>query len=352
MWIKFLSFKMRENWKNKKVLITGVTGFVGGNLVAKLYHCGATIFGLSRNKNPVCYLNQEGYNDKIQLINGDLSDHQFLCNTITELQIEVIYHLAAQVEIGIGLTNPFLTFETNVRGTYNLMEACRISKLGGHNIQAIIVASSDKAYGEYPVEKMPYKEDYPLLPQFPYDTSKACADLICKSYAIDRYSLPIVITRFSNIYGPGQMNFSAIVPDSIRSGLQFSTFIPRSDGSMVRDFIYAEDVADLYMRIAVGLIEEPNRLRGHIFNAGSNSPINMRTLITKIYNQLENQDGLKIILDQMKGKITTGEISHQHMSFEKVFEFFGWQPSHNIDSGLKKTINWFRIFFENNNFSK
>jgi len=341
---------MKENWKNRKVLVTGVTGFVGGNLVKKLHKAGATIFGLVRNNNPFCYLNQEKYDAKIQIINGDLTDHLFLYNIITELQVEIIYHLAAQVEIGVGLINPFLTFETNVRGTYNLMEACRMSQTSGHSLKAIIVASSDKAYGEYPTEKMPYKEEYPLIPQFPYDTSKACADMICKSYALDQYSLPIVITRFSNIYGPGQMNFSAIVPDSIRSGLEFSTFIPRSDGSLVRDFIYSEDVADLYMRIASGLISEPDRLRGQVFNAGSNSPIDMRTLISKIYNKLDNHNALQIIINQMDGKKTTGEIAHQHMSFEKVYEFFGWEPKHNIDIGLEKTITWFKSFFEKNNF--
>ena len=202
-------------WNNKKVLITGVTGFVGGNLVNKLYNERASIFGILRNDNPSSYLYLEGYNEKIRLIRGDIMDHELLYNVITEQQIDIIYHLAAQVEVGVGLTNPFLTFETNVRGTYNLMEACRMAKNSGHNIEAIVVASSDKAYGEYPVDKMPYRESYGLLPKYPYDISKACADMICQAYAIDQFKLPVVITRFSNIYGPGQMNFSAIVPDEI-----------------------------------------------------------------------------------------------------------------------------------------
>jgi CDP-glucose 4,6-dehydratase len=333
-------------WNNKKVLITGVTGFVGGNLVNKLYQEGASIYGILRNDNPSSYLFLEGYNKKIHLIKGDITDHELLYNIITEQQIEVIYHLAAQVEVGVALANPFLTFETNVRGTYSLMEACRMAQNSGHNIEAIVVASSDKAYGEYPVNMMPYLETYPLLPKYPYDTSKACADMICKAYSIEEYKLPIVITRFSNIYGPGQMNFSAIVPDSIRSGLGYSTFNPRSDGSMVRDFIFSEDVADLYMRIAIALIKDSERLRGEIFNAGSNDPINMRSLLIKIYEELDNKRELERILLEMKGKKTTGEIHHQHMSFEKVFKYFKWKPTHNIDSGIKKTISWFKPYFE------
>ncbi len=333
---------MNDFWKNKNVLITGVTGFVGGNLVKKILDSNANIFGIIRNENPFSYIYLEGLHNKIRLINGDLMDHKSLLNLITEQQIDIIFHLAAQVEVGVGLVNPFLTFETNVRGTYNLMEACRLAKKSGQNIESIVVASSDKAYGEYPVDQMPYRESYPLLPKFPYDTSKACADMICNAYAIDQYGLPIVITRFSNIYGPGQMNFSAIVPDGIRSGLGYSTFVPRSDGSMVRDFIFSEDVADLYMRIAKELSLNPNKLKGQIFNAGSNQPFDMKSLLAKIYNSLGNLKSLEIILNQMEGKKTKGEIQHQHMSFDKVFEYFDWKPENSINEGINKSIIWYK----------
>jgi len=340
---------MIETVRNKKILVTGVTGFVGGNLVDKLYQAGASVFGIVRNDNPTSYLYVEGYYEKIRLIKGDISDHELLYNIITEQQIDIIFHLAAQVEVGVGLTNPFLTFETNVRGTYNLMEACRIAKNSGHHIEAIVVASSDKAYGEYPVDQMPYRENYPLLPKYPYDTSKACADMICQAYAIEQYKLPVVITRFSNIYGPGQMNFSAIVPDGIRSALGYSTFIPRSDGYMVRDFLFSEDVAELYIRIAIALSNDPDKLRGHVFNAGSNDPINVRSVISKIYQEIGNHKELERVLSDMNGKKTTGEIQYQHMSFDKVFEYFNWKPQHNIDAGLTKTIKWFRTYFEKHN---
>ena len=332
---------MNNFWRNKNVLITGVTGFVGGNLAKKILNANANVFGIIRNENPFSYIFLEGLNEKIRLIKGDLMDHKLLLDVITEQQIDVIFHLAAQVEVGVGLVNPFLTFETNVRGTYNLMEACRIAKLSGQNIESIVVASSDKAYGEYPIDQMPYRESYPLLPNYPYDTSKACADMICNAYSIDQYNLPIVITRFSNIYGPGQMNFSAIVPDGIRGGLGYSTFIPRSDGTMIRDFIFSEDVADLYMRISKELSLNTEKLRGQIFNAGSNDPIDMKSLLSKIYNSLGNSKGLEMILNEMKGKETKGEIQHQHMSFDKVFEYFDWKPENSIDVGINKSISWY-----------
>lgn len=336
---------MSAFWDNKRVLITGVTGFIGGNLVSKLLHSNAQVFGIIRNENPYSYLCFEGLHNHIYAIKGDLMSHQQLFNIITEHQIDVVFHLAAQVEVGVGLTNPFLTFETNVRGSYNLMEACRMAKNSGHKIEAIILASSDKAYGEYPIDKMPYRETYPLLPKYPYDTSKACADLISQAYAINIYSLPIIITRFANIYGPGQLNFSAIVPDGIRSALGYSTFIPRSDGKMIRDFIYSEDVTDLYVTMAEALSKKPDTLRGEVFNAGSDCPINMRTLISKIYNLVGNQEELELIIEKMKNKKTIGEIRHQHMTFSKVKKYFNWSPKHNIDVGLQKTIDWYIRYF-------
>lgn len=336
----------RNFWRSKNVLLTGGTGFVGGNLIKKLLEYNCNIFCIIRNDNPQSFLSIENLNKEIRTIKGDLIDKDLIFNTITEQHIDIIFHLAAQVEVGVGLTNPFLTFETNIRGTYNLLEACRLAKNSGQEILSIIVASSDKAYGEYPIDKMPYQEDYPLLPKYPYDTSKACADLICQSYTIDSYKLPIITTRFSNIYGPGQMNFSAIIPDAIRSGLGYSKFIPRSDGSMVRDFIYAEDVADLYIKISEQLALNPNLLRGQIFNAGNNDPISVKDIIIKVYNILDNKSDLNDILLQMNNKITTGEIQYQHMSFEKVQKYFNWRPTTTFEVGLSKSINWYKDFLE------
>ena len=329
---------MKEFWKKKNVLITGINGFVGSNLAKKLINYNANVVGLIRNLNYKSLLFFEQINQKCLIVNGDLNNKDIIKRIIIENKIDIVFHLGAQVEVGLALKDPYETFETNIRGTYSLLNVINDYQ---HSIKSIIIASSDKAYGEYPKEKMPYRETYPLLPKFPYDTSKACADMICNAYSIDQYGLPIVITRFSNIYGPGQMNFSAIVPDGIRSALGYSTFIPRSDGSMVRDFIFSEDVVDLYMRIGKELSLNPHKLRGEIFNAGSNDPIDMKSLLKKIYNFVDNYEDLKIILNHMKGKKTKGEIQHQHMSFDKVFDFFNWKPTHSIDEGIQKSINWY-----------
>jgi len=251
--------------------------------------------------------------------------------------------LAAQVEVGVGLKNPYLTFETNVRGTYTLMEAARLFPT---TVEAIIVASSDKSYGEYSNDKMPYKEDYPLIPKYPYDTSKACADMIAQSYTSDVHQLPIIITRFSNIYGPGQLNFSALIPDSIRSALGYSKFIPRGDGSMMRDFLYIEDVVELYIRIAEFLANDKKTFSGQIFNAGSNSPKRVKEIIENIYTVIGEIDEYHNVLQKMKNKKTVGEIDCQFMDYEKVKDYFGWTPQHSFNDGLLKTIEWYKRYLK------
>ena len=199
---------MNNSWNRVKVLITGINGFVGGNIAKKLVELGAEVFGLIRTSKYNSYLYYENIDKQISLIDGEICDFDLLSRIISEEEINVIFHLAAQVEVGVGLKNPYITFETNVRGTYTILESLRLHH---DSVHAVVVASSDKSYGEYAKEKMPYKEDYPLIPKYPYDTSKACADMIAQSYTSDVYELPIVITRFSNIYGPGQLNFSALI---------------------------------------------------------------------------------------------------------------------------------------------
>jgi len=329
-------------WYGKKVFITGVNGFIGGNLAKELLEHHAQVFGLIRNLKKDTFLYFEELADKITLIEGDLCDKELLTRIISEEQIDCVFHLAAQVEVGVGLANPYLTFETNTRGTYTLLEAIRQCP---QTIKSVVVASTDKSYGSYPAEKMPYKEDYPLLPRYPYDTSKACADMIAQAYASDVYRLPIVVTRFCNIYGPGQLNFSAVMPDAITSAQGYTKFIPRGDGSQVRDFIYVEDVVALYLKIGEGLAHNP-KISGEIFNAGTNSPISVRGVIETIYKIAENQKGLEEVLGLMKGRKTTGEIDQQYMDFEKVNRFFGWTPQHTLNEGIIKTMAWFKHYNE------
>ena len=236
-----------------------------------------------------------------------------------------------------------MTFESNVRGTYSILEAIRLFP---DSIESIVIASSDKSYGSYSEDKMPYKENYPLKPIYPYDVSKACADMISRSYACDVYNLPIVVTRFSNIYGPGQLNFSAIMPDAIRSALGFTTFIPRGDGSQIRDFIFVEDVVQLYLVISEKLSRNPIKYSGEIYNAGTNKPLSVRKVIEKIYENIGNYKDLENVIKLMSKKKTIGEINCQYMDFQKVNQFFGWEPKHSFELGLDKTIKWYEKYLK------
>lgn len=329
----------RNPWFGKKVLITGINGFIGGNLARLLLDKGASVYGLIRHAKHDTLLFYEKLDERVALIQGDLCDRDLFATIISEEQIQSVFHLAAQVEIGVGLANPYLTFETNIKGTYCLLEAIRQCP---KTVESVIVASTDKSYGSYPREKMPYKEDYPLLPRYPYDVSKACADMIARCYANDVYNLPVVVTRFCNIYGPGQLNFSAVVPDSIRACLGYGTFVPRGNGQQVRDFIYVGDVVDLYLRIGERLAKNPADIRGQVYNAGSNAPKTIREVLQMVYKVTGQDEAFKSILEIMKGKETVGEIDYQYMDYEKVNQHFGWSPSHTFEKGIVKTVAWFK----------
>jgi len=330
-------------WQGKNVFITGDNGFQGGNLGKSLLELGANVFGLLRNDRRDTFLYYEGLADKVTWINGDLTDVILMKRIISEEQINVIYHLAAQVEVGVGLVNPYLTFETNIKGTYCLMEAIRECP---QTVEAVIVASTDKAYGSYGREMMPYKEDYPLIPKYPYDVSKACADMIARSYASDVYNLPVIVTRFCNVYGPGQLNFSALIPDAIRSALGYSEFIPRSDGSLERDFMLVDDVVRLYLIMGKELSVNPDKYSGQVFNAGTNTIHNVLSVLEKIYTITGRIDELDKIKINMVGNKTIGEIDCQYMDYEKVNKFFGWEPKFNIELGLKNTISWYENYLK------
>ncbi len=326
-------------WFGKNVLITGINGFIGGNLAKALLENGASVFGLVRNAARDTFLYYEKLDDKITLIKGDITEKDLLTRIISEEQINAVFHLAAQVEVGVGLANPYLTFETNTRGTWCLMEAIRACP---QTIEAVVVASTDKAYGAYPAERMPYKEDYPLLPQYPYDVSKACADMIARTYANEIYRLPVVVTRFCNIFGPGQLNFSALIPDSTRACLGYGKFVPRGSGQQIRDFIFVGDVADLYLRIGEHLARNAAALRGRVYNAGTNQPRAVRDVLETVYRLSERKQDFAAVLEMMKGRETVGEIECQYMDFELVNRDFGWAPQHSFDDGVTRTIEWFK----------
>ena len=330
-----------NEWKGSKVLITGINGFIGGNLAKLLLLKEANVFGLIRNKNKNTYLYYENLDQKVTLIDGDITDKDLLFRIISEEQIEFVYHLAAQVEVGVGITNPVLSFETNIRGTYFLLEAVRMCH---PLVKSVIIASTDKSYGSYGVDMMPYKEDYPLKALYPYDVSKACGDMIARSYASDLYNLPVVVTRFSNIYGPGQLNFSALVPDAIRSALGYSQFIPRGDGTNLRDFLYIEDVVSLYIIIGKELADKPSQYSGEVFNAGTNSPTTVESILNSVFRIIGNESDLINIKKQMKLNSTKGEIDYQYMDYAKAYKHFKWKPSTALNEGLQNSIAWYKNY--------
>ena len=329
-------------WKNKKILITGIDGFVGSNLAKRLTLYGAKVNGIIQKPNKKSLLYFEKINKKCKLFKGDIVDQNFV-KKILKKKFEIIFHLAAQVEVGVANTNPFKTWESNIRGTYTLLN----NLVGDNKIKSIIMASSDKSYGTYPKSLLPYKEHYTSRAIFPYDVSKACADMISKSYSSELFKLPIITTRFSNIFGPGQLHFSALIPDIMKSLILNKKFIPRGDGSDLRDYVYINDIVDLYLLLSKNLYKKP-KLRGEIFNAGINKPISVKEVISKFYLARNKKKELKIIFKLMKSKKSKGEIPYQYMDHEKLKKYFGWKPKYDFNTTAKTTYEWYKEYFKKN----
>ena len=332
-------------WKKQIVLITGVNGFIGGNLVKLLISLGANVIGISNDRKKDKFLKYERLLKNIKYYKGDISDYNLVKKVVSENKISICFHLAAQVDVNIAKKEPFDTFESNVRGTYNILELLRISK----TIKSIIVASSDKAYGEYDLKKLPYQETYDLRPIFPYDVSKACADLITKSYSTSLFNVPVITTRFSNIYGPGQLNFTALIPDCILANFGYRKFIPRGNGKNKRDFLYVEDVCDLYLCLAYHLYNNKN-LSGEVFNAGTGKGFEVDDIIKNICLLENNEELYSSITKLYSGKKLIGEIQHQFMSYAKLKKMFGWKPKVEIKDGLRTTLKWYNGFLKKYNY--
>jgi CDP-glucose 4,6-dehydratase len=315
-------------WKGKPVFITGSTGFVGSSLTARLVGLGARVIALVRDEVSESNFYRQNLDKRVTIVRGNLENPPLLERAINEYAVEAVYHLGAQAIVGAANRSPLSTFRANIEGTWNLLEACREKD----NLRAIVVASSDKAYGTH--KELPYREDYSLNPEYPYDVSKACADLIARSY-VNTFQLPIVITRFANIYGPGDINFSRIVPDTIRAALEGCPPVIRSDGTPERDYLYIDDVVDLYLL----LIERIDETRGEIFNAGHNKPVAVSVLVEKILS-LSGREDLKPDI-QGQGN-PSGEIDRQWLDGAKAKAILGWSPRVDLEAGLLRTIDWFK----------
>lgn len=323
---------MSSFWRDRRVFVTGASGLVGSATVAKLLELGADIVILQRDRVLQSELVRSGALDRVNAVEGDLGDQLLLERILGEYEVQTVLHLAAQAIVPVANRNPISTFESNVRGTWNLLEAARRSPL----VSAIVVASSDKAYGEQPV--LPYTEDMPLRAVHPYDVSKACTDLIAQSFATS-FGLPVTISRCGNFYGPGDLNWNRIVPGTIRSVLRGERPVIRSDGSPLRDYFYVEDGAQAYLRLAEAM-DGNDAMKGQAFNFSNEEPLTVREIATKILTLMDCDLELDIRSE------ASSEIQRQHLSAAKAHKVLGWRPRYSLDEGLAKTIEWYREFLE------
>lgn len=325
-------------WLDRPVLVTGGSGLVGSALVSTLYHLGAEVTCLLRDWIPQSELCRSQIIEKIKVVRGDICDQSLLERVLGDFEIDTVFHLAAQTIVTVANRNPIETFNSNIAGTWSVLEACRRSPL----VKQIIAASSDKAYGDQTV--LPYCEDMPLQGRHPYDVSKSCADLIAKSYA-HTYELPIIITRCGNFFGGGDLNWNRIVPGSIRSILRGKAPIIRSNGQFIRDYIYVGDAVGAYLRSAEELASN-RTLMGEAFNFSNENQVTVQALVQKIIELF----GVKIesiILNEAKN-----EILNQYLNAEKARKMLHWKPFYTLEEGLKETIAWYQKFFqENQNFA-
>ena len=322
-------------WRDRPTFVTGGTGLVGSWLVKRLVESDADVVCLVRDWVPQSELVQNNLFGKVKVVRGDVRDQPLLERILGEYEIDTVLHLAAQTIVTIANRNPISTFETNVAGTWSLLESCRRSP----KVRQVVIASSDKAYGDQ--ETLPYNEGTPLQGQHPYDVSKSCADLISHTYA-ESYGLPVVITRCGNFYGGGDLNWNRIVPGTIRSISRGQIPIIRSDGQFIRDYFYVEDGAAAYMLLAQKLSETPN-LKGEAFNFSNELQISVIDLVKKI-SQIMDYHQDPIILNE-----ANNEIRHQYLSAKKAHDLLHWSPLFTIDEGLKLTVDWYKKFLAGTN---
>ncbi|MBM3266545.1 MAG: GDP-mannose 4,6-dehydratase [Candidatus Sericytochromatia bacterium] len=320
-------------WRDRPVLVTGATGLVGSWTVKALLDRGADPVCLVRDWVPQSELVRSGDLERVRVVRGDLADQAELERILGEYEVDTVLHLAAQTIVGVANRNPVGTFDSNIGGTWRLLEACRRSPA----VRQIVVASSDKAYGDQ--ERLPYDEETPLQGRHPYDVSKSCADLVAQSYATT-FSSPVCITRCGNFYGGGDLNWSRIVPGTIRSALRGERPIIRSDGTFVRDYFYVRDGAESYLHLAQKLAENAD-LRGEAFNFSNELQITVLDLTRQILDLM----GLGAELPPVVLGEARHEIQHQYLSAAKARRMLDWSPSWTLAAGLRETIDWYREFF-------
>lgn len=312
----------------KNVLITGATGLVGGAFTQTLLSEGANVFALIVEIPANCELKTSGNLEKVTQVFGDLNNHEAITRAIAGYEIEAIFHFGAQTIVGTALLDPIGTFQANIQGTWNILEAARISK---NIVKSVVVASSDKAYGES--SNLPYLEDFPLHGKSPYDVSKSCTDLLAQSYA-KTYDLPIGIARCGNIYGPGDLNWSRIVPSTIKSITLGEQPVLRSDGKNLRDYVYIKDVISAYHTLGSAIFN------GDIHSGEFNFSVDSPNSVLEIYYTVCEVMGVKIeplILNRAQA-----EIKDQFLSSKKANKILNWSAKYDLKQGLIETVPWYQ----------
>lgn len=322
---------MNSFWRDRPTLITGATGLLGGWLTARLVDSEASVVCLVRDWVPRSVLLDGDLSSRVTIVRGDVRDQALLERVLGEYEIDTVMHLAAQSIVPIANRNPISTFETNIGGTWSMLEASRRSP----TVKQIVYASSDKAYGDG--DQLPYSESTPLRGKHPYDVSKSCGDLIAQSYAAT-YGLPVAITRCGNFFGGGDLNWNRIVPGTIRAALRGERPNIRSDGTLVRDYFYVEDGAAAYMLLAERLALNVG-LGGSAFNFSNEMQLTVGAIVARILDLM----GRSTEFD-MRSE-ASNEISHQYLSAAKAKNELGWAPLFSLDDGLRRTIDWYTAFF-------
>lgn len=314
----------------RSIFVTGAYGLLGSWLVKALVTAGAHVAVLRRDATAASALVLEGTERQVAVVNGELTDAALLERALAEYEVDTVFHLAAQTLVGVARHSPVSTFETNIRGTWLLLEACRRLQ-----VRAVVVAASDKAYGEH--AELPYREEFALAPRYPYDVSKAAADLIARSYW-HTYGLPVAVTRLANLYGGGDFNRSRLVPELVAALLDGRRPVIRSDGSPQRDFLYVEDAVAAYLAV-LGLLDD-GRGAGEAFNAGGDRPHSVLELVRlacRVAGQAREPD--------VRGAgVPAGEIDRQWLDSGKLRAASGWAPQVDLEEGLRRTLAWYRRY--------
>lgn len=322
----------RSDWSKTKVFVSGASGMIGSWLCKELLSRGAHITALvipeDRSESE---LYRSGDIDKLDVVNGTLEDFDTVKKVIKASKSQCVFHLGAVTIVGDAFNSPLQTLETNIRGTYNVLEACRLNNT---LVDRIVIASSDKAYGHH--EILPYTENMRLNGQYPYEISKTCADLIAQAYHTT-YGLPVGIARCGNVFGGGDLNWSRIVPSCVKSFIKGERPIIRSDGTYIRDYMYVKDTANAYISLANAL--DRGEITGQAFNFGTESPVS----VIDLFREIQNLMGLSDVEPEILS-VTNGEIHSQYLSCEKARRMLGWIPKYDRLGGLTETIKWYREF--------